>query len=102
MTTYQARETPNLPINYFKYPLIDSSNSIDDGEANVPAATVRLTSRSRFKLLISVAVTSTMFIAFLISPMKVNPLSLDHPVCPTRQAPFKRPEVKFLRKPAPP
>ena len=92
MTTYQAWETPNLPINYFKYPLIDSSNSIDDGK-QIPAAIVRLTSKLQFKLLISVAVTSTTFIAFHIAD-EVDPVT----VCPTCQAPFKRSEMKFPQK----
>jgi hypothetical protein len=97
MTTYQARETPNLPINYFKYPLIDSSNSIDDREANACGYC-----QADFKVTVQVAhlgcghIYHARYLSHIVN--EVNPLSPDHLVCPTCQAPFKRPEMKFLRK----
>jgi hypothetical protein len=94
---YQARETPNLPINYFKYPLVDSSNSIDDGEANACGYC-----QADFKVTVQVAHLGCghIYHAHCLSHIadEVNPLSPDHPVCPTCQAPFKRSEMKFLRK----
>src|SRR5436853_3534120 len=97
MTTYQARETSNLPINYFKYPLVDSSNSINDGETNTCSYC-----RADFKVTDQVAhlCCSHIYHAYCLSRItnEVNPLAPDHPICPVCPAPFKRSEMKFLRK----
>jgi hypothetical protein len=94
---YQARETPDLPINYFEYPLVNSNNSINDGEANACGYC-----QADFKVTVQVTHLGCghIYHAHCLSHIadEVNPLSPDHPVCPTCQAPFKRSEMKFLRK----